>query len=225
MKKDFFKEFKKLEKKLREVSGVTSDTENFREIIKKAKKNNPIIEYKEEIIWDLYALRNVFAHKDRSKYIADVNKLAFDRLDETIELLKNPPKVGQSFKKDVYSATTEDIMETVMCKMRENLFTHVPVYENKKFVGVFSETTVFDWFADCSENRNSDFYLKPLSHINKKYFNSRNNLHKFIPRDLDIFSAYKVFEDNILNGKRMGAIFITKNGREDDELIGIITAW
>jgi len=38
MEKDYLKEFKKLEKKLREVSGVTSDKTHFDEIIKKAKQ-------------------------------------------------------------------------------------------------------------------------------------------------------------------------------------------
>jgi CBS domain-containing protein len=225
MKKDYLKEFKKLEKKLRGVSGVTSDNAHFDEIIKKAKQNNPIVEFKEGIIRDLYALRNVFAHKDRERYIAEVNELAFDSLGEIIKLLENPPKVGKVFEKEVYSVTTEEITEVVLRNMKENLYTHVPVYENEGFVGVFSETTIFDWLIDNIERGRADFYKQTLEQVNRKYLNSPNNLYKFVSAELDIFSARKIFEDTIWDGKRMGVIFITKGGKKDEKPTGIITAW
>ena len=84
----YLNKFKQLETQLKRVAGISSDITQFKDILDKAKKNNFLVRYREGLIWDLYALRNVFAHADREKYIARVNKLAYEAIDNLINLIQ-----------------------------------------------------------------------------------------------------------------------------------------
>jgi len=217
--------FKKLETKLRKIAGSASDTSSFRDILRLAKQRNPLIQFKADLIEDLYGLRNVFAHKDRDKYIAEVNQLAFNSIDEILKLIESPPQVGNIFKKKVYSVDTNNITEIVLREMQKNLYTHVPVYDNGKFIGVLTETTVLEWLVENIKEGQAQFYKQTISRINRKYLNSPNNLYRFVPPNLNIFETFKMFEETIEQNKRLGVIFITENGGKNGKLIGIITAW
>lgn len=217
--------FKELEAALKRIASPVSDSVSFREILKKAKEKNPIIQYKEDIIWDLYALRNVFVHSDRDKYIANVNEIALQNIEDILQLIKNPPKVGNIFKREVYTISTNNITEIVLKEMQKNLYTHIPVYENDTFIGVLTETTILDWLVENIQEGRAQFYKQLIGKINRKYLNSSNNLHKFVSSKISIFDVLKIFEETIEQKKRLGAIFITKNGRKNEKIIGIITAW
>jgi len=225
----YLKKFKQLETQLKRVADNPSDVVQFKDILDKAKQNNPLIRYQEALIWDLYALRNVFAHADREKYIARVNKLAYEAIDNLIKLIQNPPTVGGKFKKKVYWVTEDTIIKDIIQTMRQNLYTHVPVYtkiEGKyKFIGVFSESTMFYWLADNIENIKVDFSIQPIQNLSHKYLNDPNDLYKFVAPNKNIFEVYDEFKNAISKRKRLGAVFITPSGHRDDLPIGIITAW
>jgi CBS domain-containing protein len=220
----FLDEYKKLERKLRSLAGA-NDQMSFRDVIKECKKQSIVVTLKEEIIFDLSALRNVFAHSDREKYIAEVNQVAYQLLAELLKLLEHPPTVLEFFKAEVYCANVEDVTETVLKKMQEKLFTHVPIYDGDKFKGILSETTIFDWLIDSIKQDKSEFYKRQIKDIKPEYLNSANNLFEVIKPGTDIFSVLKIFEDAINNQKRLGVVLITPTGSKDEKPIGIITAW
>jgi len=221
----YLQEFKKLESKLKEISGPGSNNLPFREVLKKAKNKNSIIEFNEDIIDDLYGLRNVVAHADREKYIAEINQLAFDKINKILSLLRNPPTVIDVFKTNVFTVNTNNITEVVIKTMQENLYTHVPVYEDNSFIGALSETTILEWLVENINKGEAQFYKQIVGKINRKYLNSLNNLYKFVLPNLNIFEVLKIFEDHLRRGKRLGVIFITPNGKKDEKPVGIITAW
>jgi len=225
----YLNKFKQLEVQLKKVADVSSDVTQFKDILDRAKQNNPLIRYQEGLIWDLYGLRNVFAHADREKYIATVSKLAYDAIDNLINLIQNPPTVGDKFQKKVYWTIDEEIMKNVIQTMRQNLYTHIPVYKRikggYKFKGVFSESAMFYWLADNIKNIQLNFANQPIQNINLKYLNDPNDLYKFVAPDKSIFSVYEEFKSAISKRKRLGAIFITSSGNKDALPIGIITAW
>ncbi len=232
MKKEehpYFNKWKNLETKLKKIAGVSSDATKFKDTIDKAKRSCPLIKHREGSIWDLYGLRNVFAHADHEKYIAEVNQLAYREIDNLISLIDNPPTVGEKFTKEVYWVSEDKITESVIQKMRKNLYTHVPVYrkerDNYKCIGVFSESTVFYWLADNIKEGKADFYKKLIKDVNPKYLNDPNDLCEFISPEKDIFTVYDDFKKAIGKGKRLGVMFITPSGQKNELPIGIITAW
>ena len=224
----FLNKYKKLEAELKQLAGVHSDFTNFRVILDKAKANNVVIQYQEKIIWDLYGLRNVFAHSDREKYIAKVNKLAFNELDKMLNLLNNPPTVGDIFKGQVFLAETNNRIEKILKRMQENLYTHIPVYNGSKFIGVFSETTILELVVENikrKKEKRTELLNGLIGEITPKYLNNQNNRYEFVPANCDIFTVLKMFENAISKKQRLGAIFITPNGNKHRRPIGIITAW
>lgn len=221
----FLQQFKRLERRLKEISGTQADNIRFSDVIKMAKRNNPVIEYKEGLIWDLYGLRNVFAHSDREKYIAQINELAFESIGEILSLIDNPPKVGDVFSCEVYYANIDEITENVLRKMQKDLFTHVPIYDGGKFLGLLTETTLLDWLMENINQGQAQFYKKLVSDINPKYLNSKTNMYRFISQNTSIFEAYQMFENAIDVDKRLGALLITNDGKKEGKLVGIITAW
>lgn len=228
MKKDFshsyLKEFKKIETRIRKIAGLP-DTARFSDVLDKVEHFSYFIRIKKNLIQDLWALRNVFAHADRDKYIAEVNDLAFDSIKELIERLDKPPVVGKVFKVEVFTANTEDFTEDVVKKMEKEIYTHVPIYNDGKFWGILSETTVLSWLAKNIKKGSAGFKKNKIRDINRGYLFPRTNKVKFIPANTDIFKVQKMFDSAINKGERLGALIITRRGGEDEKPIGIITAW
>jgi len=210
---------------LKTLAGVTNDSTRFSDILIKAKALNPLIEYKEGIIHDLYGLRNVLSHGDRDKYIAEINQIAIDELEKIIKLIEKPPLVRDIFKTDVYTVTLDDTTSSVIFKMKKKLYTHIPVYDDIKCVGVLSESSVFEWLVDNISSGTAKFEKIRLSNFDRKYLHPRTSQYKFIKASTSIFDAYKMFQVAVSGGKRLGAVFITESGVDNEQPIGIITAW
>src|SRR3989344_1409209 len=211
----FFTQFKTLETKLRRIAKST-DIESFYNILDKAKRS---------VLLDLHALRNVFAHSDRDRYIATVNQIAFKEIENIVKLLDNPPTVEEVFKKEIYRVNLDEIIDIVIRKMKEKIYTHVPIYDNDKFYGVFTETTLLDWLIDNINEGRAQFYKRQIKDVNRKYLFNDTNIVKFIPANKSIFEIPELFNKAISNNKRLGALLITKTGKKDSKPIGIITAW
>jgi predicted transcriptional regulator len=220
----YLTEFKKLEAGLRRIAHAGDNIE-FREVLVRAKKLNPFIVSKENLIWDLYGLRNVIAHSDREKYIAEINQLAFDSIAKLIKLIEKPPLAGDVFKKEVYVADMNSETEDVIKEMRTKLYTHVPIYRDKDFIGILSEATIFNWLVDNIKEGMANFRKLKLSDINPKYLNNPNEQCKFIRENVSIFYVLKMFEEAIDKKKRLGAVFITRSGTKNEKPVGVITAW
>ncbi|OQB05854.1 MAG: hypothetical protein BWY19_00738 [bacterium ADurb.Bin212] len=224
--KQFNELFKKLETRLKEIARVASDATQFKDIIDKAKKNNPYVSYKEDIIWDMYGLRNVFSHGDREKYIAEVNTLAFEELNTILKNIENPPTVGEVFRKEMFTATLEDNVYPVLKTMKVDIYTHVPVYDSEhKFVGVLNESTVLNWLVANLVDGKANFSKKQLKHFDRSFLHTDENRCEFVAKGYDIFSVQQMFDQHMFSGKRLGCVIITETGDRDEEPIGIVTAW
>ena len=158
--------------------------------------------------------------------MAEINDLAFEEIDKILKLLNNPPKANQIFKTNVFVAQTKDKTEDIVKRMNKMIYTHVPIYDNGKYIGTFSENTLLSWLADNIIEGNADFRKSRLVDINKKYLNSPNDKVQFIKEDTNIFEIKQMFEVAIKNQKRLGALYLNSSGRKDDcPLVGIITAY
>lgn len=216
--------FKKLEAKLKELAGNCGDTK-FGDIVKKASDKNYYVKERRDILSDLYGLRNVLAHSDREKYISEINQLAFDEINDFLKNLEHPPKVNSVFSTEIYSVTTNDFLEDVLKKMKEKLFTHIPVYQDSKFIGVLTETSILDWLVDNIHDGRAEFDKKTIAFINKRYLNCPTNRFRFISEKTSIFEVQELFEKAIKKEERLGVIFVTENGEKEEKITGIITAW
>ena len=127
--------------------------------------------------------------------------------------------------RDIYAASMGDCIRPAMREMAEKVFTHVPILEDGRVVGVFSENTLLAYMNTSnivviSENdtfeKVRDFL--PLDrHVSEKF--------AFVSRGTIATEVVKLFQDSLAQRVRLGMVFVTEHGEPDEELLGIITAW
>lgn len=231
----FLEKFQELEKIIKESANKPDNT-RFHDALYSASENNDYLQRNKGLVEDLYALRNVFAHRQRGKYVASINKFAIKELDKLINNLIDPPTVISKFKTKVFQAELEDWYYDIADVMVSKTYTHVPVWETKKggiydgFVGVLSYTTVFEWFVKhhvSEEQKEFTEQVEPgdLSEINKKYLNPPIVNYEFIEEDSSIYSIPPLWDKRTRQQKRLDCLLITKNGKKGEPITGIITSW
>ena len=206
------------------------DATYFKGAFNYLSKTNTYIKNNSQQIEDLGALRNVFSHRNRANYIANIEERAVKEIETLIKSIKNPPTVKDYFGCEVFTASTTDLIEDVMDIMTKNTYTHVPIYDNKIFVGVFSYTSFFGWLQNEKNKGNHEpkFIKKTMQDISKQFLNSPVVNFQFIYQETDSYEIPLIFEEKARKKpcpERLDCILITENGKKDTKIVGIITSW
>lgn len=222
----FLEKFQKFEKLIKTRSKAGDDTHFIDSAILVAKTNQ-YLHNQMSTIRDINALRNVFAHQERNKYIASVSDHVLDVLDQLIVALENPPIVKDKFGTKVFQAATDDFIWKVMGEMRQKTFTHVPIWNGNVLVGVFSYSSLFEWLADRQsyENQVITFEKKQILDVNPKYLNSPCVNFKCISESTSIYDISPMFQTALNQQKRLDCLLISPNGLKKEKPTGIITSW
>lgn len=175
-------------------------------------------------------LRNAIVH---NPYLRTANPIAEPHPDTVkkykyiLDLSINPPKAlsiaipGQKIFKATLKSNVQEILKTML----QHTYTHVPIIENDKMVGVFSENTVFCYIAknkgciitsDFTVQEFADFI--PLDQHQSEYF-------EFIPRDSLLQDVENIFKTGLQKIKRISVVYITEHGKPEEKLLGMLTAW
>jgi predicted transcriptional regulator len=125
----------------------------------------------------------------------------------------------------IYSATLDDCVLSVIREMHAKVFTHVPILENKRLFGVFTENTVLSYLAV-----NEIVGVDPTIKIREFRDFIPLDAHKsetfaYISRYALLAEVAVLFRESLKNKKRLGAVFMTANGKTSEDLLGLITAW
>lgn len=104
--------------------------------------------------------------------------------------------------------------------MKEKGFTHVPVAENNKLIGVFSVSTFFDkaltgGFSYSPNDTVKDYESLLDSHNTERFI--------FVSKDVSAFSLRDMLKKTKVHEKRAAVIFVTDNGSNNGKLLGMIT--
>lgn len=145
------------------------------------------------------------------------------KLDEVIEEIKHPYKVYDKSTKNVYSANLNDNVREKMKKMMENNYTHIPIYDNNKLVGIFSEGVLFNYLY---ENEIVEIDENTLFKDIKDFisFNNSKEIIKFASRNRLYDDICLEFINEFKKGSKLSCVLVTENGKEE-KVIGILTAW
>ena len=124
------------------------------------------------------------------------------------------------------TATLDSDAYDIMRTMEAKGYSHVPVMSNGRMMGVFSKGTFFSYaikrgFKNISSNlKLSDMRdLLPVRNHSSEYyeFTAEDTPKEEVVQRFDI--SYK------RNRSRLAAIFVTKDGNPNQELLGLITPW
>lgn len=193
-------------------------------------KNRDIEPYKSnfDLIYYCANVGNVCQHNPRvnNSFIVQPNKLLYDSLRKIIYRIENPPKVSSiaiPYNKIYKKNLTDNVKDTIKV-MKEKTYTHIPIYDNDIFIGVFSETTLFDclYKEEIVEISNTTTFKDLLNYIT---FDNTSELIKFKSENTTITELKKEYKEEFKRNDKLSCIFITKNGNKNEKLLGMITAW
>ncbi len=150
-----------------------------------------------------------------------------DSLQSIIDYIQAPPMAISVATHASKLLTTHPNQRTlgVMQKMTDRGYSHVPVIDYGKFVGIFSVSTTFSYAMDNPErgigadSRIGDFtrWLNIENHATERF--------EFMARDTSITEVKNEFKAVGSDRKRLAMILITENGRQNEAILGVITPW
>ncbi len=179
---------------------------------------------------NLAKLRNVLEHNPYRKEahpMAAPNPEIVKRYENLRNLLIKPPlALSISIPGSLVYTTTLDALATeVMAVMDKNTYTQVPVLENGRMIGTFSENVILSYLADSREGiitRDTKIEeFKKLIPFDKHH----SEVFEFVPKSAPLSDIFKLFKKAIKKRDRIGMVFITQNGKPEEKFIAILTAW
>lgn len=235
------KEFRVLYNKLDDLLSQKSDYKEeiaFTQKLKKFIQIYPSYEWLKSEIKQIHDLRNVLVHEEKyQENIAIPTDSLLKRLKGIIKTIQNPQTALDIASTEIYSCEPSDRIIDVIKVMADKLYSVVPVFTNKKeskeFLGVFSESSLMCIVGKKEEvfcknfSINSGLLIKDILDIIEKPIRES---WAFISATYDVLKIQKLFHTQTFENasqpnSRLGVLFVTKNGKKDEEILGLITAW
>lgn len=175
-------------------------------------------------------LRNLLQHApDRARFdpFATPNEKLVERYEEIVRAVVNEPRAGERSvaRSKLFVATLSDPVVATMETMAVRGYSQVPVLDDERIIGVFSESTPFAIVAETKELLLDRSWK--LDDIRKHLAIDRqiNERFEFIARAARWTSVEELFTEMREQGRRLGAVFVTENGKPNERLLGMITPW
>lgn len=127
--------------------------------------------------------------------------------------------------RQLYSVSLQDCIRPAMRTMARNSYTHVPILQDGRVVGVFSENTLVahmntDEVVEITEEDTFE-KMKGLLPLDKHV----GETFRFVSEGLLATEIAEMFLDALKRRERLCMVFVTANGKQREKLLGIITAW
>lgn len=173
-------------------------------------------------------IRNLMTHNANlgGVPVVEPSEPLVEALRQTLEYVRRPP-LALDFAtpgEKILCAGLSDRVRKLMTLMDKNGYSHIPVLDKKRFLGVFSVSTIFSCVLQESELcitpettlQELSRMLPPERHIDN---------YAFVDRNTTSLEARRMFEKIRGKNKRLSVIFITEHGRKDEVLLGMLTPW
>lgn len=224
---EFLSTYNELDEYLRRKLNADDNVPHRTLIERVSKKDKSFEKYKEDLI-DFAKLRNAIVHnpyKNIADPIAEPHDYIVNKYRDIKDRIINPPKaidIAVS-SKHIFSAGLDSSIIEVMHTMNKGTYTHVPILKSNRVIGVFSQFTVFSYLVTNDEPcLRRDMKVRdliemiPLDNHPGEYF-------KFVSKNTLVAEVEEMFQTRLNGKKRLGIVFITENGNQEEKLIGIIT--
>ena len=203
----------------------SEDTEN---IIGRLMNHPHFAKYKEDLNY-CRVVRNFLTHNPRvgGNYPIEASSAMVRLIEKLLRVVSNPPLAFDFAikRKDMLIAKRGDYVLDILQAMHISAYTHVPVIEKGKLMGIFSDQTIYSYITGegnihlDGETKLSYFsqYL-PLTAAGKDYY-------AFFPIDATLDQVQEAFEYQYENSNLLSVVFITQNGKKTEPILGMLTPW
>jgi len=197
-----------------------------------AKKSHLFKHYKNDLK-EFAELRNAIVHNTHfcgntyGDIIAEPHDVVVEMYEDLYDKVSLPKVAKDLYRriddKSVMTATLDFKIIDIIKNMYNKTYTCVPIIENKKLVGVFSENVLLSLIAqkgiyDFNNITVND--IIQLTDIDSHY----GEYFAFCKVKDNIFDLKELFQDKT-NKKRLEMVFVTGNGQRNEDIIGVISAW
>lgn len=217
--KDLFIEYEQLTKK--KVKNKV-DLKMAQEELRK-KRIEPYYSEYDFLDFCRFCRNREFHTKDDSKYIKYTDEF-INKFTHIINQIKNPPTAYEKSTKTIKSAQCSDSVRRIMEEMVKYNYTHIPVYDNNKLIGIFSENAIFNYLLN-----NNIVLIEQSTTFNEIRdcisLSNSNEIVKFISKKKLYNDVINEFIEEFKKGKKLSCFMITEDGNTDKKVIGIITSW
>lgn len=223
---EFLNLFRELEMLIRRKHDLGGDTSAVAWLIKNQQSRygniSAELNYCREV-------RNLLSHNPKLKegYLVEPSDAMLETLRSTILRIEKPPlalNAGIRIEK-VFWREMGDRVRPAMIEMAAKGYTHVPILDDGRVVGVFSENTLLscliaeEIFEISDDSRFSDIgdLLLLEAHASESF--------RFISKLATVGDAALLFSNAQRRTDRIGMMFVTADGRPSQRILGIVTPW
>jgi CBS domain. len=219
----YIQQYKKFEAIVRREFKIDND----KSIVQEFKKPGPYAKYYDDVHY-CADVRNLLQHKAKIQdtFAVEPNDVMIQYLEDLTKRIENRKKCSDINipLQRIYTCTYTSSVKEVMQKMQKNTFTHVPVLENDLVVGVFDENALFTYLADQGIVDLDGITIGDLKPFTSE-FDREMEKFLFVERTLYVDELQYMIQTESVAGKRVGAVFVTLNGKQNGKLCGLITPW
>ena len=173
-------------------------------------------------------VRNLLTHRPRigEFYAVEPTDAMLSLLEKLIDRLEHPLSAIRIAVplEEVLSASLDSPVLDSLEKMYKRAFSHMPILEDGKVVGVFSGSSLMNCVLYKHIMFSGDLKFRDIKDT-FTFDQHPSETFRFVSRDTLVSDISDMFDEALQQEERIGMIFVTENGRSDEELLGIITAW
>ena len=215
-------------KQLEELVRSTYNLKNSDSISAYLSSQNVYQRYRDEIRY-CQEVRNLLSHKKKisNNFAVEPSQQMIDFIDNLINKIKKRTKCYEiqiSESQVCWKSMNDSVKETIK-EMSDKLYTHIPIIEDGKVVGVFDENSIFNYLSKQEiimiEDKTTFNDIKDFIGL----YDSEMEEFIFFRSNSYLEELENEFEKAYRKGKRIGIAFMTQNGKSYEKLQGIITPW
>ncbi len=173
-------------------------------------------------------VRNLLSHqaKVNGEYAVYPSDAVLEMLNTVLKKLEDPARVTDVMTplSKLVTATENTPVLDLMRRMHSRGLSHVPILKNDRVVGVFSVETIFQGVLDGKWPLEADTTLKEYTN----YLPANGHMgseYRFINRSTTLANAEIMFEKACNRNRKLKLLLVTKDGGEDEPLLGVVTPY
>ncbi|WP_099205712.1 CBS domain-containing protein [Scatolibacter rhodanostii] len=169
-------------------------------------------------------IRNLLTHNPNigGMPVAEPSEPVIESMREILAYIRKPPLAldyavqGKNIMKASLSQKVLRLMEI----MDKNGYSHVPVMENGLFQGVFSAGSIFQYILNGGKSITVDTTMEQFrAHLPVEVHKEN---YAFAGADTTYLEVRNMFQRPKAKNKRVSVVFITKTGKQEEPLLGMI---
>lgn len=223
---EFIGLFNRLERHLRTRYRIGPEA-GFADLIEQAAQKNSAVRSYAWWIKDFGRLRNAIVHRwdGREEVIAEPSEKALTEFRTYVEQVLSPTRLGDIASPHVRTFETDCPLAEVLSEMDRNNFSQVVVRKDLR-LRLLSVDGTTRWLAAMTQRHDGAPETILAATVGDALRFEPQGSFRRLSGQLPADDAREIFvAPPAAMGTRVYAIIVTQNGRDTDEVVGIVTPW